>query len=64
MIILHNPHDKESRDWVAIHATTEDTVLDWYDENDRQAWLDNGGNLEISAFPSVAVETPEWTDPD
>lgn len=29
MIILHNPHDKTSRDFVAAHGAGH-TVIDWY----------------------------------
>lgn len=54
MIILHNRHDKASREFVAAVPVVAQ-VLDWYNDVDRQAWLDAGGTLAVSAFPSVLM---------
>lgn len=45
MIILHNPHDKLSRDFVAAHGAGH-TVIDWYAPHDY-------AGPAPSAFPSV-----------
>jgi hypothetical protein len=47
MIILHNQHDKTSRDFVAAHGAGH-TVVDWYDA-ERSAYE----GPHPSAFPSV-----------
>lgn len=70
MVILHNRHDEASREFVA-DAPADVQVLDFYDDTDRQAWLDAGGTLALRAFPSVlfrhdvritddGVEPPGW----
>lgn len=51
MIILHNRHDKRSRDFVAQYPQIQ--ALDFYDDDDRARWLQEGGTLALSAFPSV-----------
>lgn len=62
MIILHNPHDKQSREFVALYGNTAGaTVLDWYDESARQQWLAAGGTTGISAFPSVLLRRDRYT---
>lgn len=65
MIVLHNRHDKASREFVANRADI--TVLDWYNDADRDAWLAAGGTLAVSTFPSVLMrhdktetEEPGW----
>jgi len=68
MIILHNHHSKESRDFVDAHAKPSDTIISWY-EGGREEWVDSGGTDKVSAFPSVVADIPEyddpeWTDPD
>lgn len=55
MLVLHNPHDKASRDFVENHTGPEDIIWDWYDPTQQRAWVEAGGTLEISAFPSVIV---------
>lgn len=62
MLILHNREDKASRDFVATYGNQPGvTVLDWYDEAARQQWLDAGGTLAISAFPSVLLRHDTYT---
>lgn len=45
MLILHNPHDKTSRDFVAAHGAGH-TVVDWYGPHGYTG-------PSPSAFPSV-----------
>ena len=66
MIILHNSLDKESREFVAQHATPADTIYDWHDRKDFALWVGAGGTQKVSAFPSVVVDIPahDSFDPD
>jgi hypothetical protein len=57
LLILHNPYDKASRDFVA--ANPDLPVLDWTHDISRQEWLAAGGILTVSAFPSIVYERPE-----
>lgn len=61
MIVLHNKEDKSSREYVAA-LPSDVQVLDWYNPADRQAWLDAGGTLGISAFPSVLNRHDRYVD--
>lgn len=62
MIILHNPLDALSRDFVAQHGDGH-TVIDWQDEAARGAFLSGhtGTGLSPSAFPSVLVPVPAYS---
>ncbi len=60
MIILHNPLDALSRDFVAQHGDGN-TVIDWQDETAREAFLAGHPDLSPSAFPSVLVEVPAYS---
>lgn len=62
MIILHNQHDKQSREFVAA-ANPAVQVLDWYNDADREAWLAAGGTLAVSAFPSVLLRHDTYEQP-
>ena len=73
MIVLHNSHDKESRDFVRAYAPRlgayvagvatngKDTVFDWY-MGGREAWWAISGTDEVSAFPSVVIDIPEYDE--
>ena len=61
MIILHNSHARESREFVAAHRAGA-TVYDWY-EGGREEWWALGGTDKVSAFPSVIVDVPAFTVP-
>jgi len=63
MVILHNRHDEASREFVA-DAPADVQVLDFYDDTDRQAWLDAGGTLALRAFPSVLFRHDVRTSED
>lgn len=58
IIIIHNIHDKASRDFISAYGSRTDvTVLE-----------DDGHNVRlmfpyISAFPTVVIPTPEYTTP-
>ena len=58
MVILHSSQSKESRDFVAQHTSSTDTIYDWY-KGGREAWIAAGGTLGVRAFPSVIVDMPE-----
>jgi hypothetical protein len=64
MIILHNRHDRASREWIATNAQVGDTILDWYDEAELRQWIAAGGTLQVSAFPSVVTHVPEIDIPE
>ena len=56
--ILHNEYDAQSRRFVADMLATGRTdieVINWYNPEDLQAWIDNGGTLEVCAFPTVMI---------
>jgi len=55
MIILHNSHDKDSRDFVALHGNGN-TIIDWYgDPKARDEYLTN--YPPPSQFPAVVDDT-------
>lgn len=62
MIILHNPQDQLSRDFVTTYGDSCE-VLDWYaDEATREAYLAEPGNPAPSAFPTVVIDIPAYTE--
>ncbi len=62
MIILHSHLQKESRDFVENHSQDSDTILDWY-RGGREIWHNKWGESSYpSAFPSVVLDVPEYTD--
>jgi len=57
MIILHNPHSKESRDFIALYGAGE-TVIDWYADGDAvPRYLDKYPSP--GGFPSILDEDTE-----
>ncbi len=64
MIILHNRHDRLSREFIEDSADLE--AQDWYDDAARERWLAAGGTDRLSAFPSVLLRHDRYTvtDPD
>ena len=61
MIILHSRHDKASREFVA-NAPEGAVVFDFYNDTERAQWLESGGNMGLSAFPSVVLRHDTFTD--
>ncbi len=62
MIFIHNSLSKESRAFIAAHATPQDTVYDWYDGG-REAFWATGNTHEVSAFPSIVIDIPSHRIP-
>jgi hypothetical protein len=62
MIILHNKHSKQSREFIEANADGN-TVVDWYNDEERIAYQ-KLGHPDPSAFPTVIVDEPAYmTDP-
>ena len=75
-VILHNPHDPDSRQFVSEHSGDPDVeVIWWYppDESDpdygehkddREVFLTENplATLQVSAFPCVVYLDPEYTE--
>ncbi len=58
MKILHNQFDIVSKQFVDDMLETGRTdieVVNWYNPDDLQAWIDNGGTLKVCAFPTVII---------
>jgi hypothetical protein len=55
MIILHNPHDAQSRQFVDANGHLAERVLDFYDADDLTEWQAMGGTMGLRAFPSVLL---------
>lgn len=60
MIILHNPLDALSRDFITQHGDGN-TVIDWQDEAARGVFLAEHPDLSPSAFPSVLIDVPAYS---
>ena len=52
MIILHNKHDKESREFLAKYGQGN-TIIDWYGDSKAQGAYTSSGDLPPSAFPCL-----------
>jgi hypothetical protein len=78
MIILHNHSDAESRQFlINILSTSLDsipwangkavfgghTLYNWY-QGGRETWIAEGHTREVSAFPSVVWDVPEYDEPE
>jgi len=62
MIVLHNTNDQASIQFVAAHCAGL-AVIDWYgDDTAREAYLADSGNPAPSAFPTVVVDIPAYTE--
>lgn len=59
MLVLHNPHDKKSRDFVEAHTSTRDIVLDWYNQAQQDMYLNAGGTILFDSFPVVVIDNPD-----
>lgn len=57
MIILHNRHDKQSRDFVEANGAGN-IVIDWYDDGDCASFKRIAKHGAVSAFPSVVIHMP------
>ena len=55
LVILHNSYDPVSREFVEVHGETVDDIIDWYNFGEVDRWLEMGGNMRVSAFPSMAI---------
>jgi len=62
MIVLHNSHDRESREFVENHCGPDDEIYDWY-KGGREEWVEKHGTMQVSAFPSVIVDIPAHESP-
>lgn len=51
MIVLSNTFDSTCVRWVTDNVPSGIEIVDWY--RDRDAWIANGGTVQVSAFPSV-----------
>ena len=60
IVIIHNLHDKTSRDFIALHGSRNDVVVVVDDGHDVRLAFPY-----ISAFPTIVIPTPAYTsDPD
>lgn len=74
MIVLHSSQDEDSRAFVnnllgrtvgagdfvnGVLTESGHTIYDWY-AGGREAWWDIAGTAQVSAFPSVIVDVPEY----
>lgn len=64
--ILHNDFDASSRKFVVdmqALGRTDVEVVNWYNNAEQSLWIENGGTLEICAFPTVVIGDMVLTTP-
>lgn len=61
-VILHNSFDPVSRKYVEKYGEKVDDIIDWYVDGEVDRWLEMGGDMFVSAFPSLVIFKEEGFD--
>jgi len=59
--VIYSRHDI-SRNWPENNAPVGTRCVDWYNDLERDALLEETGPLHVGLFPTVFVRTEAWTD--